>query len=135
MGFFWPRRAHKAEEVGGMTHAGLEGGLPAIGDCRQRRVRVLAQLAHGPGQRVCEVLVLAHAEAIARHVHAAPEARLVRVEGAKLGALGGGQESGRACVTPLVECAADRGPVEPGQTLSDRCVHAARAGLQTLHGR
>ncbi len=96
---------------------------------------MLAQLSHGRRQRIREVLVLADAEAVARHVHTAPEARVGGVESAKIRALGPRQKGRRARVAAIVERGADRSPVQPREPLRDRSAHAALAGLQTLHGR
>src|SRR5262249_8210267 len=66
-----------------------------------------------------EVLVLAEAEAIARHVHTATEARVVVVQGDQLGALVRREYRRRLRVAPLPQGALDAGPVEIGQACRD----------------
>src|SRR5262245_8155465 len=59
-----------------------------------------------------EVLVLAHPEAIARHVHAAAKPRLVGVEAAQLRALPRSEQRWRLRVPALPEALLERAPVE-----------------------
>ncbi len=93
-----------------------------------------AQLLDDGRQWLGEVLVLALSEAVAGHVHAAPESSSVGVESPELRALALCQQRLCAGKAQLVERARDRGPVEPGQPPRGECAHAAW-GLQTLHGR
>jgi hypothetical protein len=57
------------------------GGVPAIGDCRQVRIELAAQLRDRPGKRVAEVLVLAAPETVPRHHHSAAKEFVGRVKG------------------------------------------------------
>src|SRR5438445_3461545 len=64
-------------------------------------------------RRVVEdVLVVADAELVPRHVHAAPEEAVVGVERDQPGALGGREDGRRLGVAPLLERLLDRPPVE-----------------------
>jgi len=59
---------------------------PAIGDGGQRRVGVLAQVTHDIGQRVMEILIIAHAEPVARHFDAAAKQLRLGIERDQAGA-------------------------------------------------
>src|SRR5215471_19979491 len=136
-GFTLPTpRAEREElrEVGRMPHTRPERRLPAIGHHGEWWIGVLAQLGHEGRERVGKVLVLADPEAEARHVHAAPEACLVVIEGAELRALRRGEQRRRARVAPLVQGRAEGRPVETRQPFGHGSSHAA-SGLQTLQGR
>src|SRR3546814_6176385 len=56
-----------------------KGGVPAVGDLRQRRVERFAQTRDDLRQRIGEVAVLAAAEAVTCHDDAAAEQRAILV--------------------------------------------------------
>src|SRR3546814_13364532 len=70
-----------------------KGGVPAVGDLRQRRVERFAQTRDDLRQRIGEVAVLAAAEAVTCHDDAAAEQRAI---------LEIGRASCRARVCPYV---------------------------------
>src|SRR5438552_6460992 len=92
---------------------------PAVGDGRQVPVEMEAQRRDQRRQRRGEVLVLADAEAQARHVDAAPEAALVGPQLDEGGALAGVEQHGRGRTAALVETPRDRLPVETREPLLD----------------
>jgi hypothetical protein len=75
-----PAPREQRAERGRMEHGRVERHLPLIGDGGQGRIRVHAERVDQRRQRRREVLVLADAEAVARHVDAAAEARVLAVE-------------------------------------------------------
>src|SRR5207253_4653901 len=99
-------------EIGRIARRRPERGLPAIRDRRERRVGVDAERLDERRQRRGEILVVADAELVARHVHAASEAPVVGVERDQLGALGGGEHRWRFGVAPLPERPLEGPPVE-----------------------
>src|SRR5207249_2476614 len=92
---------------------------PAVGDGCQVPVEMDAQRRDQRRQRRGEVLVLADAEAQARHVDAAPEAALVGPQADDGGALAGIEQHGCGRVAALVEAPRDRLPVETREPLLD----------------
>src|SRR5437867_1630843 len=113
--------ADRLEAVEGRRMHGRRGqrGLPLVGDGRERRIGRVAQGVDERRHRRGEVLVVAHAELVARHVDGAPEARRIAVEADQLGALGPGQDRRGLRVAPLPQRALDRAPVEAGQARRD----------------
>jgi hypothetical protein len=106
-------------QIGRMQRRGLQRRLELVGDGRQRRVGVHAQRLHEGGQGIREVLVVADAEPVARHVDPAAKARLVVVGRDQLGALVGGEQGWGPGVSPFPQRALDGRPVERGQARSD----------------
>ena len=66
--------------LAGIAHLVPGGRVPAIGDARKRAVERLPQPGHDGRQRIAEILVLAAAEAVARHHDAAAEVRFGRIQ-------------------------------------------------------
>ena len=66
--------------LGGKAHLEAEPLVPAVGDRREMRVERGAQLLHQRRQRIGEIPILAAAEAVACHHHAAAKRLIAIVE-------------------------------------------------------
>src|SRR6059036_1914369 len=97
-----------------------------VGDLRQRRVGMGAQLADHQGKRVGEVLVITDTKAIAGHIDAGAEARVIGMETDQPRALLRGQDGRRLSVAELAKRLGDLRPGEGGEALLDG--HASQAG-------
>src|SRR5256885_17087665 len=104
-----------------------ERRVPAIGDLRERRIERRAIGGNGLRQGIAEVLVLAAAEAVARHYHAATEESVVLVERGERAALRRRKQALDDGAAALVEIDAHFFPVD---------FHPAYSfGRQVAHGR
>src|SRR2546421_8638153 len=103
----------------GMTSRRAESVLPRIGDGGERRKRMHAKGLDQRGQRRREVLIVADAEAKARHLDAGSEALAVRVHRDQFAALVGREHGRRPGVAMLPERLLDRAPIECGEAFLD----------------
>src|SRR3546814_16444715 len=74
-----PPRSTRTDTLFPYTTLFRSGGVPAVGDLRQRRVERFAQTRDDLRQRIGEVAVLAAAEAVTCHDDAAAEQRAILV--------------------------------------------------------
>ena len=106
-----------------------EGFVPAIGDRGEPLIEKIPGMADQAGQRVAEVLVLASAETVLLHHHAASKAPVLRrrVKRGQLLAFAGRESLRDNGVAVCIQIGFDEPPVDRGDPL-------VQVGKTSVHG-
>ena len=106
--------------VFGVAHCHAHRLVPAVRDRHQLRVQRRAQCRHARRERIGEVLVLAAAEAVARHHDVAAKAPVIVVQRGQRLALGRRDETLDHRSPPRIEIRRHARPVDRRHALADR---------------